>query len=174
MMRILSRPNDQYKFIKDNYMHSIVQQNLDHIFCSLRDIEIEYQRKEKTPPAGSATFAEAVRVEVEKQTVAAAELLWIQRGKDSSRPAGGRPANSSTTCYYCTGKGHFQRDCKHFKSQCQFCKRTSHLEIACRQKRQGSGGGGFGGGGGSGSGGGFAGGGATGGGEGCRERQKYD
>ena len=90
------------------------------------------------PAAGSAAFAKAVRAEVraevERQSTAAAEVYWAQRGKES-RP-GGRPANPSTTCYCCLEKGHYQRDCKHYKSMCNFCKRTGHLEVACRQKEE--------------------------------------
>ena len=133
----LSKPNERYTFIKDNYMHSAVQQNLQQIYSSLRDIDFAFQKKEKTPSAGSAAFAEVVRAEVERQTAAAGELFWAQRGKES-RP-GGRPANPSTTCFCCTEKGHYQRDCKHYKSQCNFCKRTGHLEVACRQKKEGRG-----------------------------------
>ena len=115
----LSPVNDRYTFIRDNYMHSAVQQDLDQIFTSVRDIDLVYQSKEKTPPAGTAAFMEAVRLEVEKQTAAAAELYWVQRGKEGSRSAGpARPASSSTTCYCCTERGHYQRDGNHFKSQC--------------------------------------------------------
>ena len=69
---LLSRPNERYSFIKNNYLHSAVQQDLGQIFSSLRDVDFEFQRKEKTPSAGSAAFAEAVRVEAERQNVAAA------------------------------------------------------------------------------------------------------
>lgn len=90
----LSRPNQRYNFIRDNYLHSAVQQNLDQIFTSVRDIDLRYQREERTPPAGTAAFMEAVRVEVEKQTAAAAELYWVQSGKENFRSAGAaRPAS---------------------------------------------------------------------------------
>ena len=129
---LLSRPNERYSFIKNNYLHSAVQQDLEHIFSSLRVVVFEFQRKEGTSSARSATFAEAVQVEVERQNAAATEVLWAQHGKNTSRLAGGRPANPSTICYCCTDKGHYARDCKHFKSTCKFCKRTGHMEIACR------------------------------------------
>ena len=116
------------------------------MYASLKYIDTEYQNKEKTQPTGTATFMEAVRVEVEKQIAAAAELYWIQRGKDSRLAGPARLASSSTTCYCCTERGHYQRDCKHFKSQCQFCKRIGHLEIASRQKKAAKGIGGDGGG----------------------------
>ena len=70
----LSRPNQRYNVSRDNYPHSAVQQNLDQIFTSVRDIDFKYQSEERTPPAGTAAFMEVVRVEVEKQTTAAAEL----------------------------------------------------------------------------------------------------
>ena len=38
----LSKPNEQYTFIKDNYMHSAVQYNLQHIYSSLRDIDFAF------------------------------------------------------------------------------------------------------------------------------------
>ena len=72
---LLSRPNERYNFVKNNYLHSAVQQDLEHIFSSLCDVDFEFQRKEKTPSAGSASFAEVVRVEAERQNAAAAEVL---------------------------------------------------------------------------------------------------
>ena len=64
-----------YTFIKDNYMHSAVQQNQEQIYSSLRDIDFAFQKKEKMPSAWSATFAKAVRGEVERQTTAAGEAF---------------------------------------------------------------------------------------------------
>ena len=46
---LLSRPNERYSFIKNNYLHSAVQQDLEQIRSSLRDVDFEFQRKEKTP-----------------------------------------------------------------------------------------------------------------------------
>ena len=125
---ILSQPNDRYMYLKKNYQHSKVKQDLQEIFSSMRDDDAEYQKSHATPLPGSAAFAEAVRVE--------AELLWVQRSKDSSRPPGGRPAASHTVCYCCGEKGHYAKDCKLLKSQCKFCSRVGHLEKACRQKKQ--------------------------------------
>ena len=75
----LSKPNARYTFIKDNYMHSAIQQNLQQIYSSLRDIDFSFQKKEKTPSAESAAFAEAVRAEVERQTAAAGEGVKTRR-----------------------------------------------------------------------------------------------
>ena len=88
---ILSQPDDRYMYLKKSYQHSKVKQDLQEIFCSMRDDDAEYQKSHVTPLPGSAAFADAVRVE--------AELLWAQRSKDSSRPSGGRPAASHTVCY---------------------------------------------------------------------------
>ena len=71
----LSKPNERYTFIKNNYMHSAVQQNLQQIYSSLRDLDSDFQKREKMPSAGSAAFAEAVRVEVERQTAATGEVI---------------------------------------------------------------------------------------------------
>ena len=60
----LSKPNERYTFIRDNYMHSAVQHNLQHIYSSLRDIDSDFQKRKKMPSAWSAAFAEAVRAEV--------------------------------------------------------------------------------------------------------------
>ena len=125
---ILSQPNDRYMYLKKSYQHSKVKQNLEEIFSSMRDDDAEYQKSHATPLPGSAAFADAIRVQ--------AELLWAQRSKDASRPSGGRPAASHTVCYCCGDKGHYAKDCKHSKSQCQFCHKVGHLEKACRQKQQ--------------------------------------
>ena len=98
---ILSRPNERYNFIKNNYLHFAVQQDLDQICSSLRDLDFEFLREEKTQSTGSAAFAKAVRVKVERRNAATAEVLWAQHGKNTSRPTGGRPANPSTICYCC-------------------------------------------------------------------------
>ena len=48
---LLSRPNERCSFIKNNYLHSAVQQDLEQICSSLRDVDFEFHRKEKTPSA---------------------------------------------------------------------------------------------------------------------------
>ena len=77
----LSQPNGRYMFLRNNYLHSAVK-NLNKMYASLKDVNTEYQNRNKTPPAETAAFMEALRVEAEKQTAVAAELNWIQRGKD--------------------------------------------------------------------------------------------
>ena len=81
---LLSWPNERHSFIKNNYPYSAVQQDLEQICSSLRDVDFEFQREEKTSSAGSAGFAEVVRVEAERQNAAAAEVLWAQHGKNTS------------------------------------------------------------------------------------------
>ena len=125
---ILQLPNERYTYLKKSYQHSKVKQNLEEIFCSMRDDDAEYQISHATPPPGSAAFADAVN--------AKAELLWAQRSKDSSRPSGSRPAASHTVCYCCGDKGHYAKDCKHSTLVCTYCSRVGHLEQACRQKKQ--------------------------------------
>ena len=125
---ILSQPNDRYMYLKKSYQHSEVKQDLQDIFCSMRDDDAEYQKSHVTPLLGCAAFADAVKLE--------AEILWAQRMKDSSRPSESRPAASHTVCYCCGDKGHYAKDCKHSKSVCQFCSRVGHLEKTCRQKKQ--------------------------------------
>ena len=125
---ILQLPNERYTYLKKSYQHSKMKQDLQEIFCSMRDDDAEYQISHTTPPPGSAAFAEAVN--------AKAELLWAQRSKDSSRPSGSRPAASHTICYCCGEKGHYAKDCKHSTSVCTYCSRVGHLEQACRQKKQ--------------------------------------
>ena len=39
---LLSRPNERYSFIKNNYLHSTVQQDLEQICSSLRDVDFEF------------------------------------------------------------------------------------------------------------------------------------
>ena len=51
---LLSRPNERYSFINNNYLHSAVQQDLEQICSSLHDVDFKFQRKEKTSSAGSA------------------------------------------------------------------------------------------------------------------------
>ena len=48
---IPSSPNKRYKFIRDNYMYSAVQQNLQQIFASFLDIDQAFQKEEKMPAA---------------------------------------------------------------------------------------------------------------------------
>ena len=115
-------------YLKKSYRHSKVKRNLEEIFSSMRDDDAQYQKSHATPPPGSTAFADAIRAQ--------AELLWAQRSKDVSRPSKGRPAASHTVCYCCGDKGHYAKDCKHSKSQCQFCHKDGHLEEACRQKQQ--------------------------------------
>ena len=100
----LAHPNDRYVYLKKSYQHSKVKQDLQELFSAIRDDDAEFHKSHATPLPGSAAFADAVRIE--------AELLWAQRGKDSSRPPGSRPANFSKVCYCCGDKGH-AKDCKH-------------------------------------------------------------
>ena len=129
---ILLEPNDRYMYLKKSYQHSMVKQDLQAIFSAMRDDDAEYQKKNVHPTPGSAAFAEAVKIE--------AEILWAQRNRET-RPAGSRSAPSYTTCYCCGEKGHYAKDCQHAGAKCKFCKKTGHMEKACRQKKQQSEGG---------------------------------
>ena len=55
---IISQPNDRYMHLKKSYQHSKVKQNLQEIFCSMRDDDAEYQKSHVTPLPGSAAFAD--------------------------------------------------------------------------------------------------------------------
>ena len=65
---ILSQPNERYTYLKKSYQHAAVKQDLQHIFSSMRDDDVEHQKNHATPLPGSGAFADAVKLE--------AEILW--------------------------------------------------------------------------------------------------
>ena len=66
---ILQLPNERYTYLKKSYQHSKVKQDLQEIFCSMRDDDAEYWISHATPLPGSAAFAEAVKAEAELLSV---------------------------------------------------------------------------------------------------------
>ena len=126
---LLARPNDRYLTLKKIIQRSKDTMDLEDIYSGMRDDDSEYQSTHASPRPGTAAFAEAVRLEVEK-----AQILWVQKS-NGGRPSGGRPAAAYTVCYCCGDKGHYAKDCPKPNSKCNFCKRTGHVESVCRTKK---------------------------------------
>ena len=85
---IPSQPNEHYTHLKKSYQNAEVKPDLQRMFSSMRDDDVEHHMYHATPIHGCAAFADAVRLE--------AEILWAQRNKDATRPSGSRPAASHT------------------------------------------------------------------------------
>ena len=71
--------------------------------------------------------------ELHKETPVPTHQLRAQSAKFKGRYQ--THGHGSKPCYRCGGTDHRQEDCPHKNSTCDYCRKTGHIDAACRKKR---------------------------------------